>query len=226
MRMRLLFALLPLVLLADEPPTVRASGEATVSMKPDQATLNIGVVNQASTADAAAAQNAKQLTSVLEQLRKDLGAKADIRTSGYSLNPNYKYGNNTAPQITGYTASNTVQVKVDDLSKLGSIIDAATKTGSNSVNGIQFGLKNDQSARAEALKQAAQIARANAEAISAALGLRVVRVRSAESGEGGRVIPLQPQFRAMAAEARAPTPVEAGTIDLHAIVTVVLEVER
>lgn len=209
---------------ADEAAVVRASGEGAVSLKPDQATVTIGVVSQAPTADAASAQNAKQLTAVLDQLKAALGSKADIRTSGYSLNPNYKYAPNAAPSITGYTASNSVIVKVDDLTRLGGLIDSATRTGANNIQGITFGLKDERSARAEALAIAAKNARANAEAIAASLGVRVVRVRLAESSDASHVIPPQTQFRAMAAEARAPTPVESGTLDIRATVTIVLEV--
>ncbi len=209
---------------ADEAAVVRATGEGTVSLKPDQATLTIGVVSQAATADGASAQNAKQLTAVLEQLRSALGSKADIRSSGYSLNPNYKYAPNSAPSITGYTANNSVIVKVDDLSKLGALIDSSTRTGANSIQGIAFGLKDDRSARTEALGLAGKNARSNAEALAAALGVRVVRLRLAETSDASHVIPLQTQFRAMAAETRAPTPVESGTLEIHATVTIVLEV--
>src|SRR4051812_14434927 len=83
-------------LAADEAAVVRANGEGTVTLKPDQATVTIGVVSQATTAEAASAQNARQLTAVLDQLRSALGPKADIRTSGYSLNPNYKYAPNSS----------------------------------------------------------------------------------------------------------------------------------
>lgn len=220
----LLFAIPLLALAADEPPLVRATGEGMVSLKPDQATVTIGVVTQATQADQASAQNAKQLTAVLGQLRTELGAKADIRTSGYSLNPNYKYGNGTAPTITGYTATNTVLVKVDDLARLGAVIDSATRTGANNINGIAFSVRDEAAARAQALAKAAQAARANAEAIAKALDLKITRVRFAESSEASHVIPLQPQFRAMAADARAPTPVEAGSIDVRATVTIALEV--
>lgn len=211
---------------AEQPPLVRASGEGMMTAKPDQATVTIGVTTQSANADAASQQNAKQLAAVLAQMKSDLGAKADIRTSGYSLTPNYKYGNGTAPTITGYTASNSVLVKVEDLPRLGAVIDAATKTGANTIQGIVFGLKDAAGLQAQALAKAAQNARVNAEAIAAALGLRVVRVHSAETDSTSPAVPVQARFQAMAADARMPTPVEAGTIEVRATVTIALEVAQ
>jgi uncharacterized protein YggE len=206
------------------PPFVRASGEGTATVKPDQAVLSIGVVTQASTADAAASQNASQVNALLQALKKELGSNGELRTIGYRIEPNYRYPTPPAggsPTISGYTASNTVQATTRDLPFVGRLIDAATRAGANHVEGIQFMLRDEQPARAQALKQAAQAARANAEAIAAALGVRVMGLRSAETAF---TEPIRPRM-AMAAEAvRAPTPVEPGAIDIRATVTVTLDV--
>src|SRR6478609_2842635 len=95
------------------PPFVSATGESMIQAKPDQAIVNIGVVTQASTASAASSQNAAQLTAVLDKIRSEIGSKGEIRTAGYSVNPNFSYPNATnssGPKIVGYTASNTVRV--------------------------------------------------------------------------------------------------------------------
>src|SRR5205807_5342690 len=73
------------------PASVKATGDAVIYAKPDQARIDLGVVTQAATAQAAASQNAAQSQAVLDKLRAALGSKADIKTVGYSLNPNYKY---------------------------------------------------------------------------------------------------------------------------------------
>ncbi len=203
-------------------PIVRATGDATISARPDQARINIGVVAEAQSAEAAGAQNAERSNAVITVLRKLLGQTADIHTVNYSLNPAYKYIQGESPIITGYTANNTVQVRITDLAAIGKAIDAVTKTGANNINGIEFELRDPQAVRAEAVKQAASKARANAEAIAAALGLRVVGVLSAESQDVGGV---RPMVMAMAAQRSAvPTPVEAGSIEVQAHVTVTLEV--
>lgn len=211
------------------PSSVRATGESTVNAKPDQAVISIGVVTQASTAAAAASQNATQVSAVLERIKKEIGGKGELRTVGYSLNPNYSYPtppSNSAPKIVGYNASNTVEAKVDDIALVGRVIDVATGSGANNVNGVQFLLKDEQAAKREAVRLAAANARASAEALAAALNLKVVRVRSAETGEASSIRPMEMPMARMAATAdmRAPTPMEPGNIQVHATVTVTLEV--
>src|SRR5580698_3214681 len=73
------------------PASVRAVAEGVVSAQPDRAEIDIGVVTQAATAQAAASKNAAATQAVLDRLRKTLGSKADIRTTSYSLNPAYRF---------------------------------------------------------------------------------------------------------------------------------------
>ena len=211
----------------DARPTIRASGEATVKVAPDQAQIDIGVVTQAATAQAAAQQNAQKLDTVIAALRRALDPAAEIKTVGYSLSPNYRYPTNGGqPTITGYTATNVVQVKTGDLKKIGDLIDVATKTGSNTIQSLRFTLKDEQVARAEALRQAALKARAKAEALAAALGLKVQRVlRVEESGATPQPIFFE-RNAAIAGKPDMQTPVESGTIDVQAVVTLTVEVTQ
>lgn len=206
--------------------TVRGHGESVVSVRPDQVKIDIGVVSQAQTAQAAGAQNAKQVADVLASLKQMLGPTAEIQTIGYSLTPNYRYAKDGGnPSITGYTATNMVQVKSADLASIGKVIDAATKTGANNINGIQFMLKDEQAARGEALKQAALNARANAEAMAAGLGLKIGKLVSIEHGQPVQVYPVRQMemMRAAQASADVPTSIESGSIQIRATVTVTAE---
>ena len=125
----------------------------------------------------------------------------------------------------GYTVSNVVQVRLDDLRRIGPAIDAATHAGSNNVQDIRFALRDEDVPRSEALRKAALSARQDAETLAGALGLKVVRVLSV-SEQSPAVGPIFPQVRQFAAKmAAAPaTPVEAGTIDVDANVTLTVEV--
>ena len=87
---------------------IRASGEATVRAKPDRAQISIGVVTQAPTAQTASAQNATQTCGRTGRMKRGLGSSGEIKTSGYSISPQYQYTNGRPPKITGYQASNTV----------------------------------------------------------------------------------------------------------------------
>jgi uncharacterized protein YggE len=207
--------------------TVRASGEATVTAKPDRAQITIAVLTQASTAQAASAKNATQTTQVLDAVKRAIGVSGQITTTGYSISPDYQYSRDGSPaKVIGYNATNTVLVTVDDLSLVGKIIDSATSAGANNINNIAFTLRNDEPVRAQALAEAAAKARASAEAIAKALNLQVVGIMNAEATEAPTVRPIFAQARATAqVNSGAPTPIETGTLDIHAGVIVTLQVQ-
>ncbi|MDB6087583.1 MAG: hypothetical protein JWN85_367 [Gammaproteobacteria bacterium] len=204
--------------------SIRVTGDSLVSAKPDRVQIDIGVLTQAAQSQTAAAQNATRLEAALTALRKAVGPGADIKTVSYSLNPDYQYHpNGGEPTITGYTATNVVRVTLGDLAKIGSIIDTATQAGANRVEGIQFTLSDEQSVRSQALREAAQKARADADVLAGALGLKVVRILQVEeNGSAGPVRPVMFEARAMAA--KAPTPIQPGSIDVGATVVLTVEV--
>jgi uncharacterized protein len=206
------------------PPSIRTAGEAVVSVKPDRVIIDIGVVTQASTAQAAAAQNAAGLDAAMRALKNAAGPGAQIKTVAYSLDPNYRYPRQGQAEIAGYTARNVVQVTTDDLSAAGKIIDAATESGANTVQRLQFTLKDDQAAQAQALREAASRARAAAEVLASALGVKIVRLLSAEQGGVSRPQPLMGVAQLMSSPAAPPTPVAPGTIEIRAAVTLTFEI--
>jgi len=199
---------------------VRATGEAVLSVKPDQVKINVGVVSQGATAQEAAAQNAGQMDAMLAKLKQALGAAGETRTVAYSITPNYKYTQGQPPVLTGFTASNTVEATTSDLSSAGAIIDAASQAGANNISNLRFAIKNEEPVRAQALGEAARQARAHAEAIATGLGARLGAVRSAQ--EGAVVAPL-PLNRSTADAAASPTPIESGLVEVRASVTVDIE---
>jgi uncharacterized protein len=204
------------------PPSIRVSGEATVTAQPDQAQLDL-VTTQAQTAQTAAANNAQQLERTLAELRRALGANAEIKTVSYSLSPDYRYPREGGkPTITGYTATNLVRVTLKDLTRLGQVIDVATQAGANRIHRLQFTLKDEQAAQAQALRAAALKARAQAEALAQALGVKIRRVLSLVESSAG-VQPLARDVMLARAEA-ASTPIEPGTIEVRATVTLTVEI--
>jgi uncharacterized protein len=208
------------------PPSIRVVGEAVVNARPDQAQIDVGVVTQGQTAKAAATQNAQRLDAVLAELRRVLGANANIKTVNYALNPNYNYPREGGkPTISGYTATNTVRVTLDDLTAVGKVVDTVTQSGANQIYRLVFSLKDEQAVQAQALREAATKARARAEALAAALNVGIVRVLSAVENTGG-VVPLEHRelMARDAAVAKVETPVEPGTIEVRANVTLTVEI--
>jgi uncharacterized protein YggE len=86
------------------PPSVTANGEAVITVEPDQAQIDIGVVTQARNAPEAAKENAEKLARVMSEVKKLLGKGDEVKTASYSLNPNYRYPQGGKPEIVGYTA--------------------------------------------------------------------------------------------------------------------------
>lgn len=232
-RLVLILAVAQLAAIAqDQPPPgpprsfIRTTGEAVVNTKPDQARIDIGVTTQGPTAQAAAAQNARQLDAVVNEIKKAFSNAAELKTIGYSVNPDYRYPKQGGePTIAGYTANNILQIKMNDLAQVGKLIDLATQSGANRVQGVQFSLKDESAIQSQALHEAAVKARSKAEALASASGVKILRVMSLEEGPTNIVRPMM----ATAMEARAqgpapPTPVESGTIEVRANVTLMVEI--
>ena len=205
---------------------MEVTGQAKVAETPDRVYIDIGVSTQAQKSEDAASQNATRLSAVLAAVKHAAGAGAQLTTTEYSISPNYNYPRNGGtPTVVGYTVSNVVQVRLDDLRRVGRVIDVATQSGSNNVQNIRFSLRDERAPRSEALREAALNARQDADALAGALDLRVVRVLSVDEQSPG-VEPVYPRGRlfAQALAVAAPTPVEAGTVDVSATVTLTVEV--
>ncbi|HVC29690.1 MAG TPA: SIMPL domain-containing protein, partial [Steroidobacteraceae bacterium] len=208
------------------PATIRVTGQAKVSKAPDRVYIDIGVTTQAPKSGSAAAQNARRLAAVIAAVKRAAGFGAQLATTEYSISPSYEYPQHGAAAIVGYTASNVVRVRLDDLRKMGAVLDAATREGSNEVRDIRFAVRDEEGPRTQALRKAALAARQDAQALADALGLRIVRVLWV--GEQSPAVgppPIYPLPRRFAAATVAPpTPVEPGTIAVNATVTLTVEV--
>jgi len=207
--------------------SIRVTGDARVSAQPDRVQIDLGVQTQAQLSQQAASANARQLDAVLAAVRKAAGPGAQLKTVSYSLSPNYQYHpGGGEPTITGYTALNVVEVVLDDLARIGDVIDAATRSGANRVQGIQWTLRDQDAVRAQALREAATRAHAEAEVLAGALNLRILRVLTVEESSP-QIVPLRVHMaaaRAAVSAAEVPTPVEAGTLDVSANVALTVEV--
>lgn len=207
---------------------VMVAGDSIVQAQPDTAILTISVVTQAKRALDAQQQNAAQSDAVVRTLKNAAGAGAEIKTTGYSLQPQRVYRENQPPTITGYEARNTVIVTIGDLTKVGPVIDAAAESGANDIGGISFTLRKDRPARDEALALATREAISKAQVIAQALGGRVVRILEVQ--EEGTMRP-RPIYEADAGrvammQKSVATPIEIGSLEITSRVQVVAEIEN
>jgi uncharacterized protein len=210
---------------AEEPTTLLVHGEATVSVEPDIAELDVGVLTQAQTSQAAADQNATKAKQVVAGLQR-LVASSDIKSVNLSVNPNYRYGKDGgAGVVTGYTASNTIRVAVRDLSQLRKVIEAATQSGASSINRLAFDLKDEKAARARALAEAAGQAQAGAEALASSLKLRIGRLTRIEEVQPVVISPAREVEASALQETFAnQESIAPGTIQIHASLNLIYAV--
>ncbi|MEQ9517870.1 MAG: SIMPL domain-containing protein [Parvibaculum sp.] len=218
---------LPMSLAAQAEPlprTITVSGEGQISVKPDIAYVQTGVVTQAKTAVDALTANTQAMQAVFNGL-KELGIEdRDIRTSQLSINPVYTHeARGTKPVITGYQASNMVSLTLRDLDRVGEALDKIVSLGSNQLHGIRFDVEKPgpllDAARADAVKDAIRKAKILVSSAGVALG-QIITINENSGGGGG------PQFyaRAMTMES-SDVPVAAGEQMLTSNVTLVIAIE-
>ena len=200
------------------------SAQAEARRVPDIATLSTGVVTQAADANSAMRANAEQMDRVVAEIRKAGIAARDIQTSGVNLYPQYRHAENQPPTITGYQASNTVNITVRDIDRLGPIMDALVASGANQVNGPSFDVDDKDSAYDEARKAAIDKARARAEMYAGTLGMRVRRIVSINEGGGfGPPVPMMAMDAIQVTGSRAKTSISPGENTLSVTLDVVFE---
>ncbi|MBA3766062.1 MAG: SIMPL domain-containing protein [Acidobacteria bacterium] len=207
---------------------VIVSGDSIVQAQPDTAIINISVITQNKSALNAQQENANRSDQVVRAVKAAAGAGAEVKTSGYNLQPITVYKEGQPPTITGYQASNSVTVTMSDLTKVGAVIDAASQAGANNINGVSFTLRKDRPAKDQALADATRAAVGKAQTIAQALGGRVSRIIEVQEGN----VTPRPIYdaeygrnRMMAQSAAAPTPIEVGTLDITSQVQLIAEIE-
>lgn len=201
------------------PPTVVTTGEGVVKRPPDRAWVTVAAESRAKTPQEAQRANATVMSSVMAKIT-GAGIPADaVQTASFDLQPEFDYTNNKQT-LRGYVARNTLEVRVDDLPKLGDVIDATIGAGATNISGVRFDLKDRAGAEREALRMAVADARQRADAAAAGAGLKVERVLKIEEQRsmGGGPRPMMMTMASAAQEARA-TPVSPGEIEIRSIVT-------
>ena len=195
------------------PDTVTTLGHGVVTVVPDEASITAGVHTQAVSASDALAQNAKLMNSVIAALKGAGGT--DLQTQQVSLNPQ----TNDQNQVTGYAADNSVSAKAT-IANVGALIDAAVGAGANTVDGPNLDVSDQDALYRTALGKAVDDARAKAEALAQAGGFGVGQVSSVTEQSASAPVPV---FQAAVAKSDG-TPVEAGTQDVTADVTVTFRI--
>ena len=215
----------PLAAAAQQPsfsdPVVITTGEGLVQAVPDRAWITIGAESRAGSAREAQRRNTEAMAPVQDKLRA-AGIPADaIRTVGYDVQYEWDYVNNRRVG-KGYVARNTIEVRVDDVNRVGELLEIAVGSGATSLGGIRFDLKDRGKLEREALREAVASARAKADAAAAGAGRSIERIiRIDEQGTAPGPIPIvRPMMNIEAAAAGdAAPPIATGQMEIRAAVT-------
>ena len=206
--------------------TLTMSGQGEVRAAPDTVTLSAGVTSEAPTAAAALAANTTRMQSVFAALKKLGLADKDMQTANFSvwpqMAPQTANNNSQPPHVTGYHVSNQLQLRLDDVSRLGPAIDALVTAGANQMNGIDFAIKDSAPLLAEARADAVSDARAKAEIYAKAAGVSLGPILSI--GENAGQWPRPVYMALPMARAAKAVPVAAGEESITAEVSIVWEI--
>lgn len=203
------------------PRTLTMTGTGNAKAAPDMADISAGVTSTAPTAAAALAANTQAMNRVLAALERLGVARRNIQTSNFSVAP--EYANrlpNEQPRLSGYRVSNQLHVILDEVSRVGTVLDALVTAGANQMNGLNFTFKDPAPLLARARADAVADAKLRAQQYAAAAGLTLGPIQSLT--EGGAETP-RPMYRVMAMAA-APAPIEAGEESVSATVSIVWEI--
>jgi uncharacterized protein YggE len=207
---------------SEQPRTLSVNANASVQRAPDRAVVRLAVETIANTADEASARNAETMQRMLSAIRA-LGIDADdIQTQRVSLHPRYDQSRDArSPEIVAYQAVNQVVVTLEDVTRVGEVVDASVRAGANRVIGVEFGLSDPESAYHEALRLAVEKARREASTLASALGESLGPALSVSTG--GYSPPVarpMPEMAMARMDAAAPPPVEPGELDVTAFVSI------
>ncbi len=213
-----------------ETPTLTVSETGTVTHVPDTAFVTFGLETAGKSLAEAQKRNSAVMSKVMDRLRDLQIDKERIQTLSFTVSPQYRPPPNrpadappTSPEIVGYVVSNMVTVEIRILDRVGAVIEEVLKAGANSFQGLHWGLRDEQSVRLSALKQAAAKAREKAAVLSEALQVKLARVLSIH--EGGHMGRPAAAMARMAMETNADyVPVSPGELKVEATVTLVYEV--
>ncbi len=214
------------------PGTITVTGEGKIAVAPDIAQLSFGVTTGVqTTAKAASDKIAADMNKVLAAV-KALGIDdKDIKTQSFYLQPSYDYVDGRQ-RLRGYEATQSLEVKVRDLDKVGDVLTAATDNGANQANGVTFTVEEPDAKKDEARTEAIADAKAKAEALASQLGQTLGDVQSFNESGNGWYPPVMYMDKTTeaygvggGARDQAAVPMPSGEQDITVNVTITYELK-
>jgi hypothetical protein len=205
------------------PKTLSISGTGVINVKANQATVSLGVYTEDKLANTAIDENAVKMTAVITALKKLGFTDNDMQTTTYTVYPNYNYD---VRQVVGYQVTNMIQIKIKDLTKVGSAIDAASTAGANRVDSIGFGITEETASAMKLQAYTAAIAdvKAKSDVITSGLGIHITGVQSVNESSYYPIVDYR-SYDAASSGAKVSTPVLSGNLSVSVTLSIVYLIE-
>jgi uncharacterized protein YggE len=210
-----------------ERKTISFDGTGKVVGTPDIATVDMGMTTQNKDVQAALKDNNQKINDLIAKLKQIGIPAADIQTSQFDVNPNYDYSNGKQ-MITGYTASQSVTVKIRNLDLVSNVLDGAGAVGANQVSGLNFTIDNPETLQAAAREKAIADAMSKATILEKQLGVTLTRVVNFSESTGGTPMPYYSMDKSVAMGGAAPTvapTIQTGSQDIVSNITLTFEIQ-
>jgi len=166
--------------------TISFAGKGELYVKPDLGVISFSVLTEKKTVAEAMSENTKKMNAVIASIKGEGVEEKDIKTTNFNISPRYEYSESTetmiwpAPEgkrvLVGYEISQTVQVKIRNLEKIGVIIQKSTDAGANDIGNLQFVIDKEEELKNQAKKEAIKNAKDKAKELSGLLGVNLVRI--------------------------------------------------
>ena len=206
-----------------ESPQVIVTGEGILKATPNQAFISIGAESRAKMSKEAQQRTAEAMTAVQQKLSAFGIQKDAIKTTAIDLQMEFDYANGKQTP-RGYVARNTIEVRADDLAKLGDILDAVVNSGATMIHGLRFDVKERSQLETTALQSAVKNAMAKAQAVASGAGRATDRIIKIEEVSAGEPRPMMREY-AMARADAAATPVAPGELEIRAQVRLTVAIK-
>lgn len=216
---------------------ITVSGKGEVFVKPDIATLSFSAVENAPSVADAQKKATDKISAVLDFLKKQSIAEKDIKTTGYNIYPKYDYQSSVCKQgycppsrqiLSGYEVSQSVEVKIREISKSGAILSGIGEFGVTNVSGITFSVDKEDDFKAEARKAAIDDAKAKADVLAKDLGVKLGKIISFSDESAGVIYPMYDKVMSapmgMGGGVSAPVPVPTGENKISSNVSISYEI--
>lgn len=211
---------------ADAPygKTISVQGQGKVYAKPDIAIINMSVVTEGRNIKDVQDKNTKKMNAVIEFLKGFGIEDKDIKTINYNIYPRYNYESRTIPEIIGYEITQTMEVKVRNLEKVGDILDKSVGVGINQISSLRFWIDKDEDLKEQARKLAIEDAKEKAKKLASNLGIRLVKLAGFSEDTGYYPVPMYKEAAGMGGGGTTPD-IQTGENEIIINVSLIYEID-